>query len=75
LYSSFWPVNDRSKYSKYSDTKKRDGMLNMLIAIRDNVGDARNQEKHSKSYTNDGDYDRPKEESRVLHNRLYTFLC
>ena len=49
-------------------------MLNVLIAIRDNVGDARNQEKHSKSYTNDGDYDRPKEESRVLHNRLYTFL-
>ncbi len=73
-YSSLGPCNKRTYNTNNAKTKEQNSMLNVHIAISNNMAYAWNEKKYSKCDANDSKHNSSVEDRRVLHNIFYTFL-
>jgi hypothetical protein len=73
-YRGFWPCDKRPYDANHTKAKEQHSMLNVHIAISNNMVYAWNKKKYSECDTNDSEHNSSVEDCRVLHNSIYTFL-
>ncbi len=66
--------NKRTNDANDGKAKEQNGVLNMHIAISNNMVYAWNKKKYSESNTNNSEYNSSVEYCRVLQNVFHTFL-
>jgi hypothetical protein len=73
-HRSLRPCNKRTNDANDGKAKEQKSMLNVHIAIGNNMVYAWNKKKYSESNTNNSEYNSSVEDCRVLQNVFHTFL-
>jgi len=73
-HHSLRPCDKRANDADDGKAKEQKSMLDVHIAIGNNMVYTRNQKKNSENNTNNSEHNSSVEDCRVLHNEFYTFL-